>query len=128
MRQRLILLLVAWLITSSAAPAEEAFRFPPGKHENAELRYVNGVPVLSVSGTPRQMGTAIGTLAVKPGARILTYPRELLKLRRVDLLWNTFVGSGRTMFKQFPAPYQEEVEAIVQSAPCDRELVIAGNT
>jgi len=110
------------------SPAEELFRYPAAKRGEAELRFINTIPVLTVQGTPAQMGAAVGALALKPGARLLDYPRDLLKLRRVDLLWNTFLGSGRTMFKQFPAPYQEEMEAMIGAAGAERDLVIAGNT
>ena len=74
------------------------------------------------------MGAAVGKLALKPAARVLDYPRDLLKLRRVDLLWNTFLASGRTMFKQFPAATRRRLEAMVKAARADRDLVVAGNT
>ena len=115
-------------LACGTASAEEGFRYPVGKKGGAELRFIDTVPVLTVRGTPAQMGAAVGALALKPGSRLLDYPRDLLKLRRVDLLWNTFVGSGRTMYKQFPEAYKEEVEAMLWAAHADRDLVIAGNT
>ena len=126
MRNATALLCLA--LTCGPLRAEEKFRYPAGKLGDAELRYVNSIPVLTVGGTPAEMGTGVGTLALKPGARLLDYPRDLLKLRRVDLLWNTFLSSGRTMFKQFPSAYQEEMEAMVKAVPADRDLLIAGNT
>ena len=32
------------------------------------------------------------------------------------------------MYKQFPAGYKEEMEAMIKAARADRDLVIAGNT
>ena len=120
--------LLCLVLACGMVRAEEPFRYPVGKRGDAELRYIDKIPVLTVRGTPAQMGSAVGALALKPGARLLNYPRDLLKLRRVDLLWNTFVGSGRTMFKHFPEAYKEEAEAIIEAAHADRDLVIAGNT
>ena len=120
--------LLCFALLCGTASAEEKFCYPAGKQGDAELQYVNSIPVLTVRGTPAQMGAAVGTLALKPGVRLLDYPRDLLKHRRVDLLWNTFLGSGRTMYKQFPADYQEEMEAMVKSAGAERDLLIAGNT
>ena len=120
--------LLCLISTCGFVSAGEAFRYPAGKHGGAELRYVDSIPVLTVAGTPAEMGEAVGALALKPGARLLEYPRDLLKQRSVDLLWNTFLGSGRKMYKQFPAPYQEEMEAMSKAAGADRDLVIAGNT
>ena len=37
----------------------------------AELKYQNGVPVLVVSGTPEEIGRAVGALGVKPAARVV---------------------------------------------------------
>jgi predicted choloylglycine hydrolase len=111
-----------------ATMAQAPFRFPAGKHGKAELKYVNDLPVLVVSGTPEEIGTAVGVLALKPAERVLRYPRDLLRALAVDRSWAFFVGSGKGMFKQFPPEYQKELEAIVRGAKVDRDSVIAGNT
>ncbi|HMC64912.1 MAG TPA: hypothetical protein VKI65_08220, partial [Gemmataceae bacterium] len=64
--------------------AAEPFRFPEAKHGKGELKYVNGLPVLIVQGTPEEMGEQAAVLAVKPAKRILGYPRELLERFRLD--------------------------------------------
>jgi predicted choloylglycine hydrolase len=119
------------LILASAAPAAKpaAFRFPAGKHgTGAELKFINQVPVLTVAGTPEEMGTAAGALALKPGARVLEYPRDLLEAHKGKFLWGLFVRTGRGMFKTFPDDYKKELEAVVKGAKAERDLVIAGNT
>jgi hypothetical protein len=108
--------------------AAPPFRFPAAKHGKGELKYINDVPVLIVSGTPEEIGTAVGVLALKPAARILTYPRDLLKVLTIERTWGLFINMGRGMFKQFPSDYQKELEAIVRSANVERDGVIAGNT
>ena len=35
--------------------AEEKFRFPVGKQCEAELRFINSIPVLTVQGTPGEI-------------------------------------------------------------------------
>ncbi len=120
-------LLVALLAT--AGWAEEPFRFPAGKHgERARLDYVGNVPVLQVAGSPEEIGTGVGALALKPGARVLGYPRELLRLRKVEGLWSTFKGAGKGLYKHFPQAARDELEALAASAGADRDLLIAGNT
>jgi hypothetical protein len=110
-----------------AAPAP--FRFPTGKHgTSAELKIINHIPVLTVSGTPEEIGTAIGTLALKPGARVLDYPRDLLTFHRGKLLWGVFIRAGKRMFESFPDDCKKELNAIVKGAEAERDLVIAGNT
>src|SRR5207249_10385214 len=50
------------VLVPPAAAAEKPFRYPEGKHEKGELKYVNGVPVLTVEGTPEEIGAQIGVL------------------------------------------------------------------
>src|SRR4051794_39339508 len=101
------------LLLSCRAQAEEKpFRFPAGKLPGggAELKYVKGVPVLTVAGSPEEMGAAVGALALQPGARVLEYPRDLLTLHKGKLLWGLFVRTGRSMVKAFPDDYKKELE------------------
>jgi hypothetical protein len=108
--------------------AEQPFRFPSGRHAGAELKMINDLPVLTVQGTPEEIGSAVGMLALKPGSRVLGYPRGLLELHKAQLLWNVFVRAGKRMYNSFPDDRKNELEAIAKSAGADRDLVIAGNT
>ena len=58
--------------SSLAAPAfaddSDSPRPSPGK---GELKYVNGIPVLTVEGTPEEIGTQFGELALKPAKKPL---------------------------------------------------------
>jgi hypothetical protein len=116
------------LVSASLGRTEQPFRFPAGKYSGAELRIINHVPVMTVAGTPEEIGSAAGALALKPGARVLGYPRGLLELHKGKFLWTLFVRAGKRMYNSFPDDYKKEVEAIVESAGVERDLVIAGNT
>ncbi|MFO0841244.1 MAG: C45 family peptidase [Gemmataceae bacterium] len=122
---------VSVLLLALAAPgfAAEPFRFPEARFgDKAELKYVGNVPLLRVEGTPDEIGQAVGRLALKPGARVLGYPRELLLHRKADSLWTFFKGAGKSLYRNFPAGRSEELEAIARGAAADRELVVCGNT
>jgi predicted choloylglycine hydrolase len=117
------------LVLAVPALAAEPFRFPEGKlGDKAELKYLDTVPVLRVEGTPGEIGRAVGELALKPGARVLGYPRELLKHRNVDSMWTFFKGAGKSLYRNFPPPRGDELEAIAKAAEADRDLVVCGNT
>jgi len=48
----------------AAEPFQPVFRFPEGRlGSKAQLVYHNGLPVLTVAGTPEEIGTAVGALA-----------------------------------------------------------------
>lgn len=123
-----VLLLVGCFLTPLTA-AEKKFRFPERKlGDKAELRYVNGLPVLIVEGCPEEIGTAIGKLALKPASRILDYPKDVMKEMSVSWLWSTVLRTGKSMYDRFPERFQTELEAVMKSADAPREQVIAGNT
>jgi hypothetical protein len=123
------LCLTALLGLPGRAPAQAPFRFPAGKYgTSAELKYVNRLPVLVVSGSPEEIGAAAGALALKPGERVLGYPRELLKELGLEKTWALFLGTGKGMFKEFPPDARRELEAMARAAKVDRDAVIAGNT
>jgi hypothetical protein len=124
-------ILVAILLLVLSAPvgrAEEAFRFPEGKHGKGELKYVNDIPVLSVAGTPREIGEQIGVLAVKPAPQIMNVLKEFLKDRKLEKAWPLLVKIGEGLFARFPADYRAEVEAMVKASGLERDGFIVGNT
>jgi hypothetical protein len=49
----------------------DPFRYAEAKHSSGELRYINGIPVLLLRGTPDEMGEQIDTLALKLAALLL---------------------------------------------------------
>jgi isopenicillin-N N-acyltransferase-like protein len=120
-----VCLLSCSLFTARAA---EPYPYPPGRADNAEMKYINGLPVLTVSGTPKEMGAAVGALALKPSSRILSFPRELLKAGSSEDAWPLFVRLGKGMVKQFPADHREEMNALAQSASADLDALTVANT
>jgi predicted choloylglycine hydrolase len=126
------LVLVLGICVVGPAPGKEPFRFPESKQGKAELKYVNGVPVLFVGGTPRQIGEQIAMLASKPSQRALSYPKEALSYLATPLglraLWPLVVKNGNKLLESFPADYRQEFEALVAASGLDRELLLAANT
>jgi hypothetical protein len=121
---------LAFLSAGEAArPAQEKdFRFPEGRVAGGSLAYRNGLPVLVVEGSPEQMGTAAGTLALKPSPQTLEYTRCLLRERNAERLYDLFVKGGNGMFGHFPPAYRAEIDALARSAGVSRDDVIVGNT
>src|SRR5262245_63844651 len=124
-----LLALGAGLLAPPPGHAAEPFRFPEAKAgTSGQLKYVNQVPVLVASGTPDEIGEAVGTLALKPGQHATDYPRDLLKLHRIELFWPLLVKSGNGLFQHFPDEYRKELDAMSQASKVDRERLVVGNT
>jgi len=116
------------ILGPAMARAEAPFRFPEGECGPARLKYINGVPVLTVAGTPEEMGRAIGRLALKPGRRIADYPDDLLCEYRLGWLRLPLLLAGEPMLRRFPADYRTELDALYVAAEVDQDRAVLNNT
>lgn len=121
-------LLALLLLPACASAKGDPFRFPAGKAGPAELKHVNGVPVLVVSGTPAEVGTGVGALALKPARRVLGYPRDLLDHHGIGKLWPAMLLAGKGMLRRFPEDYAAELDAVRRASGADADDLVAGNT
>ncbi len=95
--------------------AGEPFRFPEAKHGKGELRYINGLPVLTLAGTPEEIGGQMRVLTRSACPYLVTYPMKFLKTKgpsRPD--WATLVQLGKHMLVNFPPDQRREYESAIQ--------------
>lgn len=121
-------LLAAFLSASLAAVAAEAFRFPEGKYEQGEFKYINDLPVLVLEGTPEEIGRQQGRLAPQISEELLKLPKQMLADRGAEAAWPVVVLAGRTLFARVPEDYQKELEALCQTGKIDRDTLVVANT
>jgi isopenicillin-N N-acyltransferase like protein len=103
-------------------------RYPEAKSGAGELRYVNGIPVAVLAGSPEEIGKQYGELVLKPAKGPL--------VGRVDSYMDK-VGWGEQfpkmkrlagyLFTAFPENNQKEMLAAAQSADVDVRLLSALN-
>jgi hypothetical protein len=122
-------LIVTLLVLSFAIPAAaaEPFKFREGKHGKGELKYVNGIPVLVLAGTPEEMGEQMGVLGLKPMTGAVGVAKELLKRQKLDLILPLLKRFGETMLARYPEAYRREFEAMARHGGIDRDLLVIGN-
>jgi hypothetical protein len=125
---RAVLPLVGFLFILTPVRAETPFRYEEIKLGKAELRYVNGLPVLTVAGTPEEIGEQIGSLMSKRFDRLLYFPREYMKHYGFEALWPTLVKASTQMAAHFPPDHLRELEAMAKRAGVPREVALVGNT
>jgi hypothetical protein len=115
-------------LAASLSCASSPFRFPEAEHGKANLRYIQGIPVLTVSGSPEEIGEAVGELALKPAVRFSTYPEELLRKFHVGFLIPVLTAAGDRMVEHFPDDYRRELEAMANTGAVSRDKLVLGNT
>src|SRR5262245_23208262 len=125
--RRLTALVVVALFVPAALKADEPFRYPEGAHGTGSLRYVGTIPVLTVAGTPEEIGTAAGTLARPAADGLYGYFDTLLKKTKLDLMWPWLERTAEGMLERFPPDYRAELEAAIKASGIDRSKVLVGN-
>jgi hypothetical protein len=123
--------LPAFLLLALATPTiagDTPRRFPEGRHGTGELHYVNGVPVLTASGSPEEIGDAVGALAVKPAGPLIDAVPDYLKSLGFNQAYTLILKTGNVLLPQFPADYLKEVEAAAKASGRGRDLFVFANT
>jgi isopenicillin-N N-acyltransferase-like protein len=126
MSRRLIVLPLVTLFAAAAA-ASTPFQYPEARRGTGELRTIHGIPVLTVTGSPEEIGTATGLLTKSAAEGLFGYFDDLLKRSRLDAAWPWLVKSSEGMLTRFPAAYRAELEAGVKAAGLPRDKVVVAN-
>src|SRR5437879_1183992 len=114
--------------------AREPFRFPEAKYGKGELRYINGLPVVRLAGTPEEIGEQMRVLTRSASPYLLTYPAKFLKSKGHTLGdpqvpdWGTLMQLGQRMLDNFPSDQRREYAAAVKGTLLGRNLLLIGNT
>jgi hypothetical protein len=115
-------------VVPSATAADKPFRYPEGKHGKGTLKYIKGVPVLTVEGTPEEIGEQIGALTVKPVGGFEKLFKEFLKFQGAEKAWPFLVKACTTLYKRMPADHVKEIDALAKASGIDRDLFVVANT
>jgi len=123
-----LLCLAILCLGSVACSAGEPFRYPEGRYGKGELRYINGLPVLTAAGSPEEIGSQIGALALKPSLPLVAHFQDFLKKKGLDKISPIVFAASEALYQRFPDRYRRELEAMVKASGADRNLVVLGNT
>ena len=127
-RMQVLLIAVAVVLGRGPTLAEDTFRYPEASHGKGELQYHGEVPVLIVRGSRAEMGRQIGTLALKPAAKVLELIEGFAD-RQIPKNVRPFVDvAAKSMYDRFPDEYRQELESMAKAAKVDIRTVIIANT
>jgi hypothetical protein len=110
------------------ARGADVFRYPEATHGPAALRYVNELPVLTVVGSPQEMGEQLGALALKPATPLIERADEMLARYGWLQMKGLVLSVGNVLAPQIPPAHRQELDAAVTEAAWPRELLLFGNT
>lgn len=128
-RVRNSLLLVLFLILANEVSAEQRFRYPEAKYGQGELRYIGEIPVLTVAGSPEEMGEQYGVLVLRPASGLKNLADGFIKKHGWETIYSAALKTGNALLPFFPREHARELEAAAKSSESwPRELLIFGNT
>ncbi len=120
-------LLVVLLLVARVC-ADETRVFTEARYGEAELKYINDLPVLIVSGTPEEIGRQKAVLTAEAVKKVADYPRRLLDRSSHKDRLPAYLEMSKMLAANLPADHREELQAFGQQSGIDREMGVLGNT
>ena len=118
----------AWGAPPAAPPAAlPKFVFKEAKHAGGELKFVDGVPVVTAAGTPAEIGEQLGELVGKNATDPVPVLQQFLAdVRKKDAYPMLKLGAGR-LKANIPADHLAEMEALAERAGYELDMVLVAN-
>jgi predicted choloylglycine hydrolase len=110
----------------AGSPSDRPFR--EGRYEQGELKYVCGLPVLIVQGTPAEIGRQEAVLTADGVKAVADYPKRLLELLGRKQQWPQFVARAQQLWPELSPEHRAELRAFTEKSGTDRDLILVGNT
>jgi isopenicillin-N N-acyltransferase like protein len=114
------------LVCCSASFAQQS-KFAPGKFQNGALRFVQGIPLVTVSGTPEEIGEQLGTLFKKPLGDLLSKREDVSRGFGFRQSAGVAIKTGRLVLPAFPENQRRELYAVAKAASVDPDLLTFEN-
>ncbi|HLA84703.1 MAG TPA: C45 family peptidase, partial [Thermoguttaceae bacterium] len=115
------------VVLAAGAARAESRHFTPRESEGASLAYVNGVPVLSLSGSPEEIGRQLASLVGPATERLTTYPKQTFGRQGDEKSWSRLVKASRELWPNIPDDHRTEIDTVVRHSSIDRDALLAGN-
>ncbi len=111
----------ALLYLSPVAGAEPR-SFQEGRFENGQLLYINDLPVMTVTGSPEEIGRQSAALTDDVVRKLVEYPKQFLKLtNRGEKRWQKLLEMSQSLKAQIPPDYRDEMRAFSEKLDLKNE-------
>lgn len=124
----LLLALPCLTLGPLSARAAEPGLFVEGKYEKGELKYVDGLPLLLLEGSPREIGRQHGALTRELARKLVDYPKDLLSVIGQQDQYPRLIERSKSLVGQIPKDYLVEIDGFAETSGFDRELLVGVNT
>ena len=105
-------LLWAVLLAVANVQAAQPRPFDEGRSGQAELRYINDLPVLTVAGTPEEIGRQKSVLMGEGVKKLAEYPKRFIERAGGEERWLKLLAMAKALLPQFPADHLAEISIV----------------
>ncbi len=120
---------LAFLTLLLLAPAlQAADAFPAAAHGKGDLQFINKMPVLTLRGTPAEMGDQYGVLAIRNAPDIDGLHQRFLHDSGQEKLYPITLALARKLKPNFPANHLTELQAAAKAVGRDESLLLFADT
>lgn len=123
-----LLPLIALVAFAPCLRAQTPRTFPDGKHKGGEMKHVHGVAVLTVRGTPQEIGEQYGVLAIKNAPDLDGLLREFLKDTKTEDAFDGIKLLAGTLKKNLPPDHLTELNAAAEAGNFKKDVAYFANT
>jgi isopenicillin-N N-acyltransferase-like protein len=124
---RYLTLVVLALVAPTLCAADKP-RFPEAKHGKGELRYVSGVPVLVVEGSPQEIGEQFGVLAMSPAKKpLIDRVDSYMEKSGFGSVYPVMLRAAGFLLPMFPENNRHELTSAAKASGVARNLLIMTN-
>ncbi|HZZ29275.1 MAG TPA: C45 family peptidase [Pirellulales bacterium] len=122
-----VVLVVEQLLVAPSAIAADHSPYAAGKCNTAELKFVEGLPVVTASGTPDEIGQQLGTLLKAPLTNLLGKKEEIARGFGFRSAPDLIVKTSRLVVPAFPENQRRELQAMQRAAGVDSDTLAFAN-
>jgi hypothetical protein len=120
-------ILLLFIAPTGSLRADPSFRYPETTHGKGSLRYINTIPVVTLEGTPEEIGEQMAILTGKAARQLLNFPRDALKSFGMEAAWPVVLFTCKSLYSQFPPNNRRELETGAKVTGLDKDLLIVAN-
>ncbi|MFK7817097.1 MAG: C45 family autoproteolytic acyltransferase/hydrolase, partial [Planctomycetaceae bacterium] len=122
--------LVLLLATSFVDAQDKKFEYPWAAKQTADgakLEYIQGTPVMFLSGTPKQIGRQQAELAGLQMKPLVKMPKRAVAEMGASKQWPFIVFAANNLMKQAPKDHVTELKELIEVGQHDYQSLMVGN-
>lgn len=106
-------------IAPSSSPLR---RFTPAEAEGGRLEYAGPIPIVTLQGSPREIGRQHAALLGPGGREVMKFPKKFIAAAGAEAYWPLLAAAAETLMLRAPQRYRDELQAAASHEAFTKEM------